>query len=122
MASDFEQRLLAINPALVDFNYAGEAYDAVVILALAGEQAKSTKGVDMASAINGITKDGEKSTAFAACKAIITRGADIDDDGVSGPLDFTPVGEPGSGSYGKLRRNAQNRIDDAATTFAKVDG
>ncbi|MDJ0112024.1 ABC transporter substrate-binding protein, partial [Rhodococcus erythropolis] len=37
----FQDRLKAVNPSLIDFNYAGESYDAVVISALAAEQAKS---------------------------------------------------------------------------------
>ncbi|MGH3980545.1 MAG: ABC transporter substrate-binding protein [Pseudonocardiaceae bacterium] len=122
LSGDFEQRLLQKDPSLVDFNYAGESYDAIVLLALAAEQAKSTKGVDMASAVNGITKDGEKCTDFAACKAIIEGGGDVDYDGITGTLDFAAAGEPGSGSYGVLRFNAQNQIDDAATTFVTVGG
>ncbi len=120
LAEDFQQRLLEQDPSLADFNYSGEAYDAVVVLALAAEQAESTKGVDMASEINGITKDGEKCTDFAACKEIIANGGDVDYDGVTGALDFTAAGEPGSGSYGILQFDAQNEIDDAATRFVTV--
>jgi hypothetical protein len=50
----FTQRLKADDPKLADISYAGEAYDAVVIVALAAERAKSTEGVDIASEINGI--------------------------------------------------------------------
>ena len=41
-----------------------------MIIALAAEQAK-TDGIDYAKEINGITRDGEKCTDFATCKAII---------------------------------------------------
>lgn len=122
LAQDFQQRLLEQDPSLADFNYAGESYDAVILLALAAEQAKSTKGVDIASQINGVTKDGEKCTDFAACKEIIAGGGDVDYDGVTGTLDFTAAGEPGSGSYGVLQFNAQNQIDDSATRFVTVGG
>jgi branched-chain amino acid transport system substrate-binding protein len=50
----FTQRLKADDPKLADISYAGEAYDAVMIVALAAERAKSTEGVDIASEINGI--------------------------------------------------------------------
>ena len=50
LAPDFEQRLLAQDAGLVDFNYAGESYDAVMLIALAAEQAKSTKGQDIGAA------------------------------------------------------------------------
>jgi branched-chain amino acid transport system substrate-binding protein len=120
LAPDFKQRLLGQDSGLVDFNYAGESYDAVMIIALAAEQAKSTKGQDIGATINGITKDGEKCTSFADCKEIIARGADVDYDGVTGTLDFTEAGEPGTGSYGVLVFNAENQIDQDATRFVIV--
>jgi branched-chain amino acid transport system substrate-binding protein len=120
LAPDFEQRLLSQDAGLVDFNYAGESYDAVMIIALAAEQAKSTKGQDIGAAINAITKGGEKCTTFADCKAIIGGGGDVDYDGVTGTLDFTPSGEPGSGSYGILTFNAENKIDEGAIQYIVV--
>lgn len=122
LSGDFQQRLKKQDPKLVDFNYAGESYDAVMLVALAAEQAKSTKGVDIASAINGITKDGEKCTTFADCKEIIASGGNVDYDGVTGPLDFTDAGEPGSGSYGILHFDAQNKIDQSRTEYRVVGG
>ncbi|MDQ3989676.1 MAG: ABC transporter substrate-binding protein, partial [Actinomycetota bacterium] len=120
LSGDFRQRLLAVDPALVDFNYSAESYDAVILLALAAEQVDSTKGVDIASAINSVTQEGEKCSDFAACKAILDAGGDVDYDGVTGTLDFTAAGEPGSGSYGIQTFNAQNQIDDAATRYVTV--
>lgn len=120
LAATFEQRLRADDPKLVDFNYAGEAYDAVIITALAAERAKSTKGVDIASEINGITRDGEKCTTFRQCRDIIDSGGNPDYDGVTGTLDFTPAGERAIGSYAILKINAQNKIDDTATQYRIV--
>ncbi len=120
LSPDFQQRLRAEDPGLVDNNYAGEAYDAVVITALAAEQAKSTKGVDIASEIIGITKDGEKCTTFRQCRDIIESGGNPDYDGVTGTLDFTVAGERAVGSYGILEYNSQNQIDEAATQYRIV--
>ncbi|HEY3894500.1 MAG TPA: ABC transporter substrate-binding protein [Pseudonocardiaceae bacterium] len=120
LAATFEQRLRTDDPALVDFNYAGESYDAVIITALAAERAKSTKGVDIASEINGITKDGEKCTTFRQCRDIIDSGGNPDYDGVTGTLDFTAAGERAVGSYAILKINAQNKIDDVATQYRIV--
>lgn len=110
LAGDFEARLLAQDPNLTDFNYAGESYDAVVITALAAEAAGSTNGPDIASEINGVTQAGEKCTTYADCLAIISGGGDADYDGVTGTLDFTDAGEPGSGSYGILTFTADNTL------------
>ncbi len=120
LSDNFEQRLRATDPTLIDTNYAGEAYDAVMIVALAAERAKSTKGVDIASEINGITKDGEKCSTFRQCRDIIDSGGNPDYDGVTGTLDFTAAGERSVGSYGILKFNAQNQIDKAATQYRVV--
>ncbi|ANY08742.1 ABC transporter substrate-binding protein [Pseudonocardia sp. HH130630-07] len=119
LSGDFEQRLRTQDPALTDVNYAGESYDAVMISALAAEAGKSTNGADIGTQMNGITKDGEKCTTFAACKEILDRGGDVDYDGVTGTLDFTDAGEPGSGSYGVLTFTPENTLGDD-TTYIKV--
>lgn len=116
----FAQRLKADDPKLVDINYAGEAYDAVVIVALAAERAKSTKGVDIASEINGITKDGEKCISFRQCRDIIDSGGNPDYDGITGTLDFTAAGERAVGSYAILTFNAQNQLDEANVQYRVV--
>lgn len=110
LAADFQTRLKQQDPSLTDVQYAGESYDAVMISSLAAEAAKSTNGADIASQINGITKDGEKCTDWATCKAIVDRGGDVDYDGVTGTLDFTDAGEPGSGSYGVQTFTPENTL------------
>ncbi|MFZ9863829.1 MAG: ABC transporter substrate-binding protein [Ilumatobacteraceae bacterium] len=97
------------NAALTDFNYAGEAYDAAIVIALAVEKA-GTDGAKHADEIVGITKDGTKCTTFADCKAIIAEGGDPDYDGISGPHEFNGNGEPLEGSYAMLEFGADNRI------------
>ena len=99
------------NAALEDFNYAGEAYDAAVVIALAVEMA-GTDGAAHANEIVGITKGGEKCTTFADCKAIIAAGGDPDYDGISGPHEFNGNGEPLQGSYAMLEFGADNRITE----------
>jgi branched-chain amino acid transport system substrate-binding protein len=120
LSPTFEQRIRTDDPKLVDTNYAGEAYDAVMIVALAAERAKSTNGLDIASEINGITRDGEKCTTFRQCRDIIDSGGNPDYDGVTGTLDFSPAGERAVGSYGILKFNAQNKIDEATIQYRVV--
>ena len=116
LSQDFKDKLLVIDPALQDFNYAAETYDAVNIIALAAQKA-GTDGIDYAKEINGITRDGEKCTDFATCKAVIDAGGDPDYDGASGPLQFAGNGEPLEASYGVLVFGDDNRLDEAATTY-----
>jgi ABC-type branched-subunit amino acid transport system substrate-binding protein len=116
LGDDFKSKLLEVDPALTDFNYAGEAYDLTTVMALAVELAKDD-GIAYASEIIGITRDGEKCTDFASCKAIIDAGGDPDFDGISGPITLNGVGDPLEASYGVLTMGADNRIDDSKTIF-----
>lgn len=100
--------------------YASETYDAVIVIALAVEQAR-TDGTAFAAEVNGITRGGELCADFAACRAIIARGGDPDYEGVSGPLTFNGAGEPMLASYATYTFGADNRIDPALTTFRSVE-
>lgn len=97
------------NAALEDFNYAAEAYDAAIVIALAVHKA-GTDGSDHAGEIVGITGVGEKCTTFVACRDIIDAGGDPDYDGISGPHDFNGNGEPLKGSYAVLTFDETNRL------------
>jgi len=93
---DFVASLQEFAPDLEQTQFAPQVYDCVTIMALAAEQAGSTDANTFKEVVNDISKDGEKCTTFADCQQLIADGTDIDYDGVSGPLDFTDVGEPGS--------------------------
>jgi branched-chain amino acid transport system substrate-binding protein len=124
LSEDFKTRLNDFwvekgNDALVDYNYAAESYDAVVIIALAAEIAQDD-GSALAGEIVGVTKDGEKCTDYASCLALVQAGTDIDYDGLSGPLTFNGNGEPLEASYGVLTFGADNRIDDSLTEYIQA--
>lgn len=116
LSDDFKDRLKAVNPDLQDFNYAGESYDAAIIIGLAVESAQ-TDGIDYANKIQEVTRNGEKCTTFADCKQMIADGKDIDYDGVTGALTFSGNGEPTQASYGILQFGADDRLDDSLTKF-----
>jgi ABC-type branched-subunit amino acid transport system substrate-binding protein len=98
------------------YNYGAESHDAVVVIALAAQQAKSD-GVQYAAEINKVTRGGTKCTTYKECNDLITAGTDIDYDGLSGPLEFSGNGEPTIASYGVQVFGADNHIDDAKTVF-----
>ena len=122
LGDEFKGRLMEIDPSLVDFNYAAESYDAAIILGLAATEAK-TDGSAMAEKINGITRDGEKCTDFAACKKLIEAGTDIDYDGQSGPLEFSGNGDPPEPPYGVFQfaptdcEDTPECLNDSKTQF-----
>ena len=76
-----------------------QAYDAVIITALAAMQARSAEPGAIAAKIREITGgagiDGAQQCAtFADCAELIRAGTPIDYDGISGPLDMSEAGAP----------------------------
>ena len=100
------------NDDLADvFAYGPEAYDAVVLLALAALEAGSVEGVDIAAKlqeVSGGVDGGTKCTTFAECADIINGGGQADYDGVSGPITFNEVGDPTEASIGVYQYGADN--------------
>src|SRR3954468_6138541 len=113
LARDFTDRRKQVDPNLKDFNYAGESYDATVLVALAAQMAGSNQATAFAPYINGITFGGDKCSDFASCLEIINAGSNPDYDGVTGPLSFADAGEPAQASFGILHFEDDNTIDPA---------
>lgn len=94
--ADFLASLAEFAPDLGDnTQFAPQVYDCVVTMALAAEAAGSADPEDFKAEVVNVTRDGEVCTSYEECKGMIAEGADIDYDGVSGPLDFVDAGEPG---------------------------
>ena len=113
---DFVTRLEEAMPPDSSTAYGAETYDSVVIIALAAELAGSDAGADVAAEINGVTKDGEKCTTFADCKAIIEAGGDPDYDGLGGPYEFVDAGEPAAASF-RIETYGSDGRDEAADEY-----
>lgn len=120
----FKDRLLEADPALEDFTYGPEVYDAMIITALAAEVAGTDDPVSVAAEINGVTRDGTTCTTFEECRDLVADGEDIDYDGVGGPYTFGDAGEPTEASFAIQQYGADNQIDDALTEyqFAAIEG
>lgn len=119
LADDFTDRLQKYwtgegNSEVKDFTYAAEAYDAVVLVALASLAAGSTEGADIAAKmqeVSGGSGDGEKCTSFAECAKIINDGGTADYDGYSGDVTFDENGDPQGASIGIYKYAADNMIE-----------
>jgi branched-chain amino acid transport system substrate-binding protein len=120
LSDDFQARLLAIDPELIDFNYAAESYDAVIITALAAGIAGTDTPVDVAAEINGVTEGGTACTTYAECLELVEAGEDIDYDGASGPLEFGEAGEPTEASFGIQTLGADNGVETTEYAFATL--
>jgi len=117
---DFKKKLLAIDPALKDYSYAGESYDAVNLIALATEAAKSTKGTDIAKQLKAVSEGGEKCNDFASCVTLLRNGKDIDYDGESGPVTFSDAGDPTEAYIGIYEYQDDNTYKPSKEEFGKL--
>ena len=97
---DFRQRVLGVDPTLKAFPYAGESYDAAILVALAAEAAKSDSGKAIAGKMMEVSSGGKKCTTFKDCLALAKAGTDFDYDGVSGPIEFDKLGNPTEATIG----------------------
>lgn len=116
LPDDFQQRVndnwvSEGNPELEDYSYAGESYDAVVLLALASLAAGSTDAADIAAKlqeVSGGSGDGEECSTFADCADIINGGGVANYDGYSGPITFDENGDPTEATIGIYQYGADN--------------
>ena len=115
--AEFQARLKTVDPALKDFSYSAESYDAVNVVALAALVAESDAGADIAENLVDVTTGGEKCTTFAQCKELAEAGTDFDYDGVSGPIEFDENGDPTEASVGVYEYDAKNTIPATAQNY-----
>ncbi|WP_157157139.1 MULTISPECIES: ABC transporter substrate-binding protein [unclassified Diaminobutyricimonas] len=104
------------NPALTEYTYGAESYDAVILLALAALKANSIVGTEIAAELQSVSgggEDGEKCTTFQECADIILEGGEADYDGISGPITFNEVGDPTEATIGIYQFGPDNRYTAA---------
>lgn len=117
-ADDFRARLLAKDPALVDFSYAPESYDATTLIALAATAAKDDSGTAIASKLQEVSEKGTKCASFTECKPLLDAGTDIDYDGFSGPIEFDKNGDVSQATIGVYQYGDDNKY----TNVDYIDG
>ncbi len=89
---EWRNRLLEKEP-IDNFELSAEVYDAITILALAGEAAETDSPADVAAEIADITRSGAKCDTYQTCVDLIRDGQDIDYDGVGGAYELSDAGE-----------------------------
>ncbi|TDE00196.1 ABC transporter substrate-binding protein [Jiangella asiatica] len=108
IGEEFRERLLEVDPELVDFNYSAESYDAAMLLALAALQAGSVESRDIADNLVDVSREGTECTGWEECAALIEDGEDIDYNGASGPIEFTDAGDPETATIGVYQYGPDN--------------
>ncbi len=121
----FVERFTAFAPEGTPTIFSAHMYDCLATLVLAAQVAQSADPTVYVDEIIGVTRDGEKCTLIADCLALVWAGVDIDYDGASGPLDFSPNGEPGLGTYDVvLYDDPQDQVDEQGRprlTYQNID-
>lgn len=91
--------------------YTTHIYDAVVVMALASLKAGSTEPSVFAAEVAGVTRGGAKCLSYAECRALLQAAprADIDYDGLSGPLELDDLGDLTDGLFTIYTYDGQGR-------------
>jgi branched-chain amino acid transport system substrate-binding protein len=113
--------LLGIDPALEDFSYANESYDAVILMALAAIAGGSTEGSVIRDNLQAVSRDGTKCTTFQECADLLAAGEDIDYDGRSGPITFDENGDPTEAYVGIYQYGKDNTYAPLEVEFGQLD-
>jgi ABC-type branched-subunit amino acid transport system substrate-binding protein len=106
----FQARLKQVDSGLAATRYSVESYDATILAALAAIVAGDDGGPAIAAALEDVSKGGIKCTTFAECLEVLKTQHDIDYDGVSGPVNFTPQGDVLPVWYGLYSYDGDNKF------------
>lgn len=104
---------------LDDLTFAGQAYDAVILLALAAEAAGDVSSEAIAAQLPAVSApEGTECFGFAECRDLLAEGEEIDYQGQSGPIDLDDVGDPSSATIGIFQYGPDNTFEQ----IAEVEG
>ena len=94
--------------------FSAHMYDCLAVIVLAAQVAQSAVPADYTDELVGVTRDGVVCSLIADCLEIVWAGLDVDYDGASGPLEFSPHGEPSVGTYNVVEYNAEGATENLA--------
>ncbi len=107
----FQKRLKTIDSTLVNFTYAAETYDAVVLAALAAQKGGAVDGATVQknmAAVSG-ANGGTKCTTYKACLTLLKAGKSIQYSGQAGIGSFNSDNDPSSASIGIYKFGSNNK-------------
>jgi len=117
----FNESLLKTDPALTDYTYGAQAYDATILVALAAQAAGCADGTAIAGALADVAGNGgEKCTTYADCLALLNAGTEIDFEGVTGPLDFNQYGDPANATIQINQYTSNGAFEEIGKVTAEV--
>lgn len=110
-SDDFQARLKEVDPALTDYAYGPESYDAAILAALAAVKGGATDGPTIQANMAAVSgaDGGEECTTFADCVELIDAGEDIQYVGQAGVGPFNEDNDPSSAFIGVYKYGADNK-------------
>jgi branched-chain amino acid transport system substrate-binding protein len=120
LSEEFQVRLKAEDPSLSDFNYAGEAYDAVVVASLAAQVAGTADPAVVKQHLTGVTIGPEPCRTIADCLRAAKESRDVAYRGITIRSGFTDAGEPSTTSYGTFHFGQSNQLDNGKTEYLRA--
>ncbi len=117
----FNERLLEVDPSLKEYTYGPQAYDAVMMSALAAIAAGDDSGKAIGSELVNISKDGTACATFEECAQLLEDGEDIDYNGASGPCDLNDSGSPNKATIGIQLYGADNKYKQVDSVSGVLD-
>jgi branched-chain amino acid transport system substrate-binding protein len=96
------------DPGARSLQFAPNAYDAVMLAALAAVLAADDGGASIGFMLPAAGAGGIPCRSFGECLDTLTTQSDIAYQGVSGPLGFTPAGDRESASYVRYAYDGNN--------------
>ncbi|TKR22243.1 amino acid ABC transporter substrate-binding protein [Cellulomonas hominis] len=110
-SDEFQERLKSVDPALTDYAYGPESYDATVLAALAAVKGGGTDGPTIQANLAAVSgaDGGEECTTFADCVELLDGGEDIQYVGQAGIGPFNEDNDPSSAFIGVYKYGADNK-------------
>lgn len=110
-SDEFQERLKGVDPALTDYAYAPESYDATVLAALAAVKGGGTDGPTIQANLAAVSgaDGGEECTTYADCVELLDAGEDIQYVGQAGIGPFNEDNDPSSAFIGVYKYGADNK-------------
>jgi branched-chain amino acid transport system substrate-binding protein len=108
---------------LTVFSYAAESYDATVLSALAALKGGATDGATIKANLQDVSEGGEKCESFADCAKLLAddADADIDYDGVSGPISWDDNGDETEAFVSIFQYSAGNKTEGVDQVAGKLE-
>ncbi len=114
-SDQFTARVRQSDPAVATYRYAVEAYDAVVLAALAATESGDDGGPSIAARLPRVTAEGFRCGSYGECVTVFGDLGSFHYAGLSGSFDFDAAGNVTSADYGLYRYSAENRPERIGT-------